>query len=515
MDVPQRTLPTFAMLSRVRQNSSREEFGDVEFRYLRSSRSEFRESAGRFAPAGLHGHRTARRAKSGQLSSPPPPARPASGPEHWPEPCYAAAMVPGRRFLQPRGFARAFTRRAFVVSGALASLSASRRALADDLEAIRGRGVLRVGTSGDYAPFSSARGKGFVGLDVELAERLARDLGLKVAFVRFGWPDLTQALKAGLFELALSGITLRGDRAISGRFSRPYAVTSAVALIRREDAARFAAPAALNHAGVRLVVNAGGHLETVARQLFPEANISLTTDNTKLLSPLLAKTADAAISDSAEAHALARSGLSSLGPLTHDRKGILVSANAEQLADWVEHWLREREQDGFLSKLRGRYLGPVPSNGAPLSVEAVLASIQLRCELMPFVGAYKVAHFLPIEDDAQEARVLARIESAARGVGLESPGVQQLYRALMNSAKEIERAPASPASPATPSLDELRAAIRSIDNQLLLELHEALQGGGISIDWAARFQDGVVVDGLLPARKAEIGAALSSLRLTK
>jgi cyclohexadienyl dehydratase len=399
----------------------------------------------------------------------------------------------------------------------LASVSASRQALADDLDGIRARGVLRIGTSGDYAPFSSARGKGFVGLDVELGQRLARDLRLKVAFVRFAWPELTQALKAGLFDVALSGITLRGDRAVSGRFSRPYAVSSALALIRRDDAARFAVPASLNRAGVRLVVNAGGHLEKVTRQLFPEADVSLTTDNTKLLSPLLAKTADAAISDSAEAPILAGrewSSLSSLGPLTHDRKGIWVSTNAEKLVDVLDRWLRERERDGFLSKLRGRYLGPLAGSEVPLNVEAVLADIQLRCELMPLVGAYKVAHGLPIEDEAQEARVLARIDTAARAAGLESEGVEKLYRSLMKSAKEIERAKAPAASESSATLDELRLAIRSIDNQLLAELREALQDR-TSIDWTARVQGGIAIDGLSPARTAEISAALSGLGLTR
>ena len=44
-----------------------------------------------------------------------------------------------------------------------------------------------------------------------------------------------------------------------------------------------------------------------------------------LLAPVLAKTADAAISDSAEAHAHNAAGLSSLGRMTHDRKALFVA----------------------------------------------------------------------------------------------------------------------------------------------------------------------------------------------
>ncbi|HWZ91210.1 MAG TPA: transporter substrate-binding domain-containing protein, partial [Polyangiaceae bacterium] len=109
----------------------------------------------------------------------------------------------------------ASTRRALLLGSALAPLTFSRLARADDVDAIRSRGALRVGTAGDYAPFSSATGKTFVGFDVELGKRLAKDFGVRAEFVRFAWPELTQALKAGQFDLAMSGITLRGDRCLA------------------------------------------------------------------------------------------------------------------------------------------------------------------------------------------------------------------------------------------------------------------------------------------------------------
>ena len=52
--------------------------------------------------------------------------------------------------------------------------------------------VLRVGTSGDYVPFSSD-GEGF---DVEVAALLARELGARVEWVPFRWPELSADLAA-------------------------------------------------------------------------------------------------------------------------------------------------------------------------------------------------------------------------------------------------------------------------------------------------------------------------------
>jgi len=406
------------------------------------------------------------------------------------------------------------SRRALLLSGAVLPFAWPSTALADDPSVLRARGVLRCGTSGDYAPFSVADPQGFRGLDIELGQRLAKDFGTKVELVRFAWPELIAGLQGGKYDLALSGITARGDRALSGRFSRPYAVTAAVALVRAADRGRFADYAALNRTNVRLIVNAGGYLEGVARRLFPQATIITTTDNPQLFAPVLEKTADAAISDSAEAHAHRSSGLISLGPMTHDRKALLIAGGAPEFASWVDAWLRDRERDGFLPKLRQRYLGAPARDALPAVVEAVWGAIQLRCELMPYVGAYKFAHGLPIEDSAQEARVLARMADAARGAGLEPETIQGLYQALMAGAKDVEQARGHEPSRLQPSLDELRGVIRGIDAQLLAELRESLLSHA-HIDWRKSSERSLDVGGLDSARKAEIGEALNAVRASK
>jgi cyclohexadienyl dehydratase len=404
------------------------------------------------------------------------------------------------------------TRRALLVSGAAVPLAFSGLARADDDEGIRTRGVLRIGTAGDYAPFSLAEGKGFVGLDIELGKRLAKDFGVRAEWVRFAWPDLAQGLKAGHFDLAMSGITARGERALGGALSRPYAVVSAVAVVRANDRSRFKDWTALDQDGVQLIVNAGGHLEKVARGLFPRASISTTTNNLELLPSVLGKKADAAISDSAELHAHTMTGLTSLGPMTHDRKALFIMQGAPKFADWVDGWLRERERDGFLPRLRRRFLSAPRADDAPMAAEAVLGPIQLRCEVMPFVAAFKAAHGLPVVDASQEARVIARSADTARAAGLDPDAVQGLYRALIGAAKEIELARASEPSPANPTLDEVRGVIRGIDAQLLSELREALHSS-LTVDWWALLERCVSVDGLTPPRKAEIAEALANVRL--
>src|SRR5262245_57891851 len=55
--------------------------------------------------------------------------------------------------------------------------------------------TLRIGTSGDYAPFSKA-GSGF---DIAVAGNMIKDLGYRIEWVTFAWPELGARIKADAF----------------------------------------------------------------------------------------------------------------------------------------------------------------------------------------------------------------------------------------------------------------------------------------------------------------------------
>ena len=77
------------------------------------------------------------------------------------------------------------------------------------LDEIIARGTLRVGTTGDYKPFTyknPADGR-FIGLDVEMGERLAKALGVKLEIVPTTWSTLTQDFAADRYDIAMSGVS--------------------------------------------------------------------------------------------------------------------------------------------------------------------------------------------------------------------------------------------------------------------------------------------------------------------
>jgi ABC-type amino acid transport substrate-binding protein len=91
------------------------------------------------------------------------------------------------------------------------------------LDIIRRRGVLTVGYLPDSLPYAFFNAAGdLVGLDVELAHRLAGELGVRLEFVpldREGWVD---QINAGECDLVMSGVVVTTLRASRVLYSTSY-----------------------------------------------------------------------------------------------------------------------------------------------------------------------------------------------------------------------------------------------------------------------------------------------------
>jgi cyclohexadienyl dehydratase len=345
---------------------------------------------------------------------------------------------------------------------------------------------LRVGTSGDYPPFTELRDGQASGFSAALMEAYASERGHRLVWVRFRWSDLVTALAAGQFDLAESGITVRPDRSLVGRFTVPVTRNGAVLLLRRPAWAQALAPAGedplatlkrLDRPELTVGVNRGGHLERVARAHFQNARIVAIPDNAAVREALHRGEVDAALTNTVEAPRWAEglSNLERIGPFTRDVVAVYVSAKEPELAADLDRWLLAREENGTLSRLRARHLGASSTERTAQPVDALLAATAERLALMPLVAAAKHRAGEPIEVPAQEARVLeaARVEvrKAADAEGLTPPpdaAITSFFQAQMEAAKAVQRRTPAPAAEArVPSLDdELRPALARISARM-------------------------------------------------
>src|SRR5262245_61131385 len=117
-----------------------------------------------------------------------------------------------------------FVRRAVVIAATLAALTAARAA--DTLQRIQQQGVLKWGADAEGgAPYvfpDPRRPDHLIGFEVELADALARKLGVRAEMVQNQWDGLVPALQRGNFDIILNGLEITDEHRQQIAMSRPY-----------------------------------------------------------------------------------------------------------------------------------------------------------------------------------------------------------------------------------------------------------------------------------------------------
>jgi len=224
------------------------------------------------------------------------------------------------------------------------------------LDQVLDTGVLRVGTTGDYPPFTyRASGEGpFEGLDIDLARDLAGALGVEVVFVQTAWPTLMDDLKAGRFDIAMGGISRTLERQRFGFFSIPYHADGKTAIARCSDKTKFRSLAEIDRPNVRVIVNPGGTNEKFVDAHIQRATKVLHQDNRTIFEALVSGQADLMITDQIEAHWQAakdpRLCVTMADILNYQEKAYLLPRDMP-LKAFVDYWLASRIARGDIAQL--------------------------------------------------------------------------------------------------------------------------------------------------------------------
>ena len=232
------------------------------------------------------------------------------------------------------------------------ALGALRLTAAPTWATVQRVGVLRVGTTGDYAPFSEERGGELRGLDVELVQALAKEWGVRVVWVRTSWPTLMADLGRRRFDLAASGISVTPERQRLADFSASYLFDGKTPIARRDEAARFSSLEKIDQPGVRVIVNPGGTNERFVRDRIKRATIVPYPDNRSIFQEIVAGRADVMITDGVEVQLQARRqpalGATMAEPFTRAGKAILLAPGSELTAH-VDAWLVPQVNHGEIA----------------------------------------------------------------------------------------------------------------------------------------------------------------------
>ncbi len=230
---------------------------------------------------------------------------------------------------------------------------------------IKSRGTLLVGTTGDYRPLSFRENDGsYWGFGIEVAKEIAKELGVKVAFVQTSWPTLSADVMAEpqTFDFAIGGITITDARRETMLMSEGYLSNGKTILCRASESKRYKSLSDLDKPEVKVMVNPGGLNEKFAHENLSHSTIIVHQKNEEIPTLVAEGKADVMITEITEApyYVQANSRLAApllSKPFNHGEIGILMRKGQDDLLQVVNDIIRKMKRNGTLRRLKKEWGG--------------------------------------------------------------------------------------------------------------------------------------------------------------
>ena len=150
------------------------------------------------------------------------------------------------------------------------------------LEQILKRGVLRVGMS-TFVPWAMKDKTGkLIGFEIDVATRLAKDMGVKVEFVPTKWAGIIPALLTGKFDVIIGGMGITPSRNLEVNFTMPYEHSGMSMAANKKLAAGFDSIEDFNRPDVILTARLGATPVAAAKKFMPKAQLRQFDDEAQI-----------------------------------------------------------------------------------------------------------------------------------------------------------------------------------------------------------------------------------------
>lgn len=234
-------------------------------------------------------------------------------------------------------------------------------ATANSVDDIRSKSVLRVGTTGDYLPFTILENDKYSGYDIEVARYFAKELGVEVEFVPTTWKSLLKDLNDEKFDIAMGGISRRTSRKLEAEFTHPYLTYGKTPITRRKDIKKYNSFEKIDKKGVKVGYNLGGTNEKYALKNIKNATLIKFEKNLDVIQGVRDGKIDVMISETPEAvhyensDKLLGSPMTN-NPLTKNQLGYMVSKNDYALASLINYIMEDMELKGITKEMQKKYI---------------------------------------------------------------------------------------------------------------------------------------------------------------
>jgi polar amino acid transport system substrate-binding protein len=223
------------------------------------------------------------------------------------------------------------------------------------VEQVLQRGVLRVGMD-TFQPWAMPDKTGqLIGFEIDVATRLAQDMGVNVEFVPTKWSGIIPALLTGKFDVIIGGMGILPSRNLKVNFTDPYDFSGMSMVASKKLAAGYATLADFNRPEVVLAVKLGATSVVAAKKYMPQATLRQFDGEAQIFQEVINGRAHAAVASAPTPAFMALENPDTLFlPLketfTKEPIGFAVRKGDSDTLNFFNNWIRFVEAEGWLAE---------------------------------------------------------------------------------------------------------------------------------------------------------------------
>lgn len=232
---------------------------------------------------------------------------------------------------------------------------------------------LVMATAAEFPPFEFKEGKEFRGIDIEIAQALAKELGVELEIKDMEFDSVVSAISSGNADLGLSGLTINETRAKVVNFSNPYYNAAQVVIAKTDSNFKFSGNDAVklreliaNTNGIKIGVATGTTGAFYAKgdkdwgfEGFANAEVKSFVNGSLAVNALVNGVVDIVILDEAPAKILSNANPNTQvfdAYLTEEQYGVAVNKNNKELLDKINAALAKLKESGTLDSIIQSYM---------------------------------------------------------------------------------------------------------------------------------------------------------------
>ena len=222
------------------------------------------------------------------------------------------------------------------------------------LEQVIAKNKVRIGFS-TFVPWAMKDKQGeYTGFEIEVAKKLAGDMGVEAEFVPTKWSGIIPALLTGKFDIIIGGMGITPERNLKVNFSDPYEFTGMSIVANRKLAEGATSLEAFNQPGTTIVARIGTTAATAARNFLPKATLRLFDDEGQALQEVLNNRAAAMVSSQPFPRIQAEKYAQKLflplkgEPFTKEPIGFAIRKGDVDFLNFLNNWVRVNLANGWL-----------------------------------------------------------------------------------------------------------------------------------------------------------------------